>query len=472
MPSIRNRSPRNSCLTQKQRQARRITPAYPRTIATSGEAFADGALIEILRDAGNPRRLRLILWRDGQTTTGPVVKYQRQIYEPAPIDPTILRAMTLPTGIAPYGSGRELLHGIAKEVSRYSALPERFVSQVSWSALSTWFAGVTEGAPALSILGSDTIAGNQLFRLLAAICRRPLLLSAARFAGVCSLPTGLQPTLLIRGSHFDRDVQRVLSAARKPREYVPRGGRLVELYSPVVTLSEFGAANVPARTVLRIPVVEGQSPARMLGRENVEEIKNFFQPRLLAFLLANRAKALRSQFDAPMLADPVREVARCLGACTPDDADLQAELLEVLQSTNAEYLSAKSTDFTTVVVESLLFYSHERPGGHFYIGECAETAEEILVRCGDPIAVTPRRVGEVIDDLGLQTEPRSKTGYRVILTKVVRRRIHELARQLGLLPFADGIERCEFCRSDAPVDAFTDAAKTQTDVLDERGEHL
>jgi hypothetical protein len=224
---------------------------------------------------------------------------------------------------------------------------------------------------------------------------------------------------------------------------------------------------LPARIILKIPVIEGQSSALRLGSESFEKIKNFFQPLLLAFRLENRGKVLHSQFDAPLLADPVREVARCLGACTPDDAELQAELLKLLQSTNAEYLSAKSADFRIVVVECLLYCSHERPGGEVFVGEVAEKVQTILVSGGDLIAVTPRRVGKIIDNLGLQTEPRNKRGYRVLLTQAVCRRIHELARQFGLLPFADGVERCKLCRSDAPADAV----ETQADELDVRGVH-
>lgn len=439
--------------SQKQRRTLRIASAQPqRPIATTGEALADGALIELLRDPGNPRRLNLILWRDGQTTSGPVVKYHRQLYEPAPIDATILRAVTLPTGIAPYCSARELLHGIAQEVTRYSALPERFVSEASWTALSTWFVDVSASAPSLSILGSETIAGNQLFQLLAALCRRALPLSVARFTGVCSLPTGWQLTLLIRDTHFNRDIERLLSAARKPGEFVPHGGRLVELHSSVVTLSEFDGARLPARAVLRIPMLQSQSPVLKLGQDTVEKIKGDFQPRLLAYRLANRVKVLHSQFDAPMLADAVRELARCFGACTPDDAGLQAEVFEILQRRNAEYLSAKSTDFNAVVVESLLFYSHERLGGEVYVGEVAKTVETILVGRGEPIGVTPHKVGRALDDLGLQTERRNMNGYRLLLTETLRRRIHDLAREVGVLPFPDGVERCEICRTAASTE--------------------
>jgi hypothetical protein len=472
MASARNRSCRKSSFSQEQSRASRSSSAQPRRlISTTGEAFADGAQIDLLRDPDNPGGLDLILWRDGRATTGRVLKYQNQVYEPAPIDATILRAMNFPTRIAPYGSARDLLHGMAQELSRYSALPERLVTEVSWFSLATWLSGATESAPSLCILGSDTIEGNQLFTLLAAFCRRPLALSASKFGGVCSLPAGLQPTLLIRDPHFDRDVQRLLSAAHAAGEYVLRGGRLVDLHGPVVTLSEFGATRVPDWTVLRISVIQGRSPVPKLEAGTFEKIRDHFQPRLLDYRLANYAKVRHSRFDAPMLTGPVRELACCLGACTPEDGELQAEVVRILQQRNIEYLSAKSTDFKTTVVASCLFYSHHRPGAPVYIGEVAESVQTILVGGGESIKVTPRRVGEVIDALGLETEPRNKKGYCVLLTQAVCRRIHELARQMGLLPFADGIERCTLCRSDAPGDGPAGAPKSQAGVGDARGEH-
>jgi hypothetical protein len=170
-----------------------------------------------------------------------------------------------------------------------------------------------------------------------------------------------------------------------------------------------------------------------------------------------------------MLDDPVRELACCLGACTPED-DLQAELLKVLQPRNVEYLSAKSTDFNAVVVEALLFYSHERPGGQVYVGEVAETVETILAGRGEPIKVTPHSVGHALDDFGLRRELRRKKGYPVVLRLPVRRRIHELARRVGVLPFADGLERCELCRSDGPTNNLAAAETQAQDALDVHGE--
>jgi len=72
-------------------------------IETSGEVFADGRGIELIRDA-ETGRLKLLLSDSENCSVAPRVEYGGRVYVPASLDSGILRAVTLPTKFADYGS--------------------------------------------------------------------------------------------------------------------------------------------------------------------------------------------------------------------------------------------------------------------------------------------------------------------------------------------------------------------------------
>ena len=79
-----------------------------RPIATAGEVFNDGVMIELIAGA-NPEHPQLMLWDGSKEIVAPVVAYNGQLYEPARIDRSILEQMTLPTCCWPHGTTREFL---------------------------------------------------------------------------------------------------------------------------------------------------------------------------------------------------------------------------------------------------------------------------------------------------------------------------------------------------------------------------
>jgi hypothetical protein len=77
-------------------------------IATAGEVFADGAMIELIGGV-HPSQPLLMLWDGSTEIIRPVVEYDCQLYSPALIESSILRELTLPTSCSPHGTTREFL---------------------------------------------------------------------------------------------------------------------------------------------------------------------------------------------------------------------------------------------------------------------------------------------------------------------------------------------------------------------------
>ena len=69
-------------------------------IATAGEVFADGAMIELVGGV-HPTQPLLMLWDGSTEIIGPVVEYDGQLYTSALIESTILRELTPPHVLLP-----------------------------------------------------------------------------------------------------------------------------------------------------------------------------------------------------------------------------------------------------------------------------------------------------------------------------------------------------------------------------------
>jgi hypothetical protein len=98
----------------------------PRVCQTTGEIFESGSMIEPVRDATRGDRLLLLYWDSGKISLVARVKLDGRIFEPAAVDPTVLRAMSLPTKCESCGSVRQLLEDVARILAVHAALEEAF----------------------------------------------------------------------------------------------------------------------------------------------------------------------------------------------------------------------------------------------------------------------------------------------------------------------------------------------------------
>jgi hypothetical protein len=407
--------------------------------------FANGVAIEPLRDNTNTDRLSLLFWDGKKATIHSKITYGDQSYEPAPIKPTLLKALTLPTGVVSCTSPRGLLTDIAKLTTEYTGFAENSVAALSRWQLSTWFPEMRP-APGLALVGPDTTAARQQFELLNCLCRHPLLLTEVKAAGLLTLPTEWDFTLLIRQPELSVELQRILSIARRGIGLIPRGGRVLDFHCCVATHTDFGNTSASGvMPMLEISAFSGRQNLPVLDDAIRHKIASDFQPRLLGYRLANYAKVLNSAFDVPELAPSMRELAKNLSACTPDDRDLQAQVFELLRVQDKEARSAAWLDLNVVIVEAILAFLHEAKQNCVFVGEITNAAEAILAGRGESRKVEPREVGPRLHSLGLITEERNSKGIRLVLTRDVSRRVHQLARDFSVPSIQDGEKRCPHC---------------------------
>jgi hypothetical protein len=416
-------------------------------IATTGGVFEDGSMIELVRDVTHRDRLQLLHWDGTKACAVPRVELNGRVFEPAAVDPTVMRAMSLPTKCESCGSVRQLLDDIARIFAVHAALEEAFARIVGRFVLSSYIVEGLPMAPSLRIVGSETIAGIQLLQILTGLCRHAIRLTEVTAAGICALPLEWNPTLLIPQRELDPRLQCLLDAAQRPNEFIPRGRRLLNMHCAVATFSETGGINGHKFTGIEILAPPLNRHVEILAEDSLRRMAEGFQARLLCYCFENFRNARSSNFDAPQFLPPIRDHARSLGACTPDDAGLQAELLGFLEARDVDLRSEKWVDLTVIVLEAILALIHEGEETAVYVGEIAKAAEAILRGRGETREVEPREVGQKLRLLGFKTETRDARGYKLLLTQEVSRRVHELARNFAAPSIEVPLKGCEYCKS-------------------------
>jgi hypothetical protein len=328
------------------KQTHESTQAALVPIATSGEIFADGTAIELVRRIDEPERASLLHWDGVRDTIAPIVQRKGRSYVPPRIHPSILRELMPPTHSSPPGSTRGLLAELCKLAVHFVGLPEKFASVVARGVLASWIVRALLVAPALSITGPDGSRGNRLVQWLHCVCRHSLRMSEVTPAALCSLPTGLDLTLLISQATISDKVQRLLDQAGRRDQNILLRGSLLDLYGLQVVHSEsgLGAGSWPYRSV-QIPMVPTNQPLPVFDETVQHRISGELHPTLLGYRFANYGKASAVQFDASRLTHELQELAQTLAATTPDDADLQGELFGLLGQEDREIRSAKWLDF-------------------------------------------------------------------------------------------------------------------------------
>ncbi len=414
-------------------------------LETLGELFGDGRSIELIRDT-ETGRLNLLL-SDGESyTVAPRVEHGGRVYVPANLDPSMLRAVTLPGKCTDYGSTDKLFTGVRDSLTNHG-LPTEVALPMTYFGFSTWFPECLPAGACLSITGPRPEA-NLVLQLLACLVRRPLPLAEVSRASLCSLPMALQPTLLISQDRLSPSTWKLLSASNNPSAYVPQKRTLVNVFcAKAIYRGDTLGDGLFSDAALQINLAPSRGRLPILDAKTRQEIARELQPQLLAYRSRNIAKVRESTFDLPGFASPIRILARVLGACIVDAPELQAGLVPLLEEYQERIRGERWVDLRCVVIEALLFHCHSRQKDRVHVGIIAATTGTILKgRAETPPADREliKLVGGLLRVLGFFPKRDSK-GWAIRLTDSVRCRIHKLARDFDVAAVQEGVALCPHC---------------------------
>jgi hypothetical protein len=374
------------------------------------------------------------------------------VFAPPDIDSTILRAIRFPTHAAPYSSDCELFNEVCNLIAQYTELPDKLGRLLTYCVFASWFSDCTPISICVSIIGPESRQGWQLFRLLSCLFRRALPLSDVSLSGLCSLPTGLFPSLFLEQRELSTQSEKVLDALNAPDTFIPWKGRLVNLCWPKVIRSEEPLSHrTLGESAIEIPADTGCWSLQILDPHTQHEIANRLQPKLLMYRLNNFRRIAHSFVDFPDFVQPVREVACCLAACVPDMPEVRAEMICLLEDRNRQVQSDREIDPQLIVLQVMLSFCHQADRKSVRVAEVANAVNAILEQEGEMFELSPKAAGRKLELLGLNTKRIDAKGRGMLLTDARRQLIHKRAWDYGVAETRD-TPRCEYCKHFAQLE--------------------
>jgi hypothetical protein len=412
----------------------------PLRIETFG-AVLPNLMIEAILDQSHPNQLRLHTWNGRKSATVPTATYRGCTYTPALIAGGLARAVRFSTHSKSFGSAANLTSSMLDFLIRYAHLSTDAAPLLVAFALASWFPDCGPVAAVLHLLGPDNEA-RQVLRLLACICRRPVLLSDIDVPALATLPSQLDPTLLIGQHNLPRSVMRVLVASNNRHFSVARGNGQLHFYGAKAFSAD--PETVPGAGV-RISLSPAQNPLPTLTDANEREIANDFRAKLLRYRMVNHRRVCDAQIDTRDFVPAMRDEVRTWLAPIRDCPDFLKSVSSCLLQQSQEAEGDRLSDNRCLVAEAALFFCHKANTQHFFVGELAECVNTLLNGRHEDRVLTDKMAGLLLRALGIHGQ-RVVKGYRILLTDTVRERIHRIADAYQVVSVQDGVARCGHCR--------------------------
>lgn len=413
-------------------------------IETGGEIFANGMMLELVRDAAGDE-IKLLRSHGPNITISARFDVDGILFVPPTLDDDLLHAINLPSNAADYVSTAALFDDLRRLFRQHPGLSAESVSKAAFCVLATWFPEYT--APPLLVSATGLSESRLLMDLLRCACRRSICISDITCGGLWSLPLWVHPTVIMDQPKPTKELLRVVRAMSRSGVRVPRKGRLLDVYCPIVLCTENPVSDSwLVQNGIQIEIMPTSARFPRIPPQTLQEISRNLQAKLLSYRLRNFVKVQHSTFDATQLAFPTRGIARALGDCIVDDHELQSSIISLVEDQDKDTRIRCTTTFEAVVIESGLLFCHEKKNRKLaYVGEFTTVSNSILDGRGEQIVLEPRAVGDRLRSLGLFTRRLGSAGRGVLLVSEIRRKIHELAWRFGVLSIEDGVDRCGFC---------------------------
>jgi len=411
---------------------------------TAGERLSDGSLIELVRESSERGEVVLLHRAGKRSTTARQIDHAGRHYIPPKMDPGLVQQLRLPTESLPYGSTAELVNQISSILTSVFELSVDDAFLCAVFAIASCFADLLLVQLCLWLLGSANTEAMSLLWVLSWFCWHPLLL--VDDTGMDDLPQNLTVTRLFYAPRPSAKLRKLISNSNALGFAVLRGGSLrVHRGAIVVYPGSVDLGGDFEDTCLRIPVTPGR---RLVGpgdeeryRAAVDEVR----AKLFNYRLAHYEEVQSSQFDVLDLTGSTRQIARGLGACLVNAADLRDRLIAILRDQD-ESVRAEQIAEMSPILEALIVVCHERRKD-VHVGEIAKLTSDILDVRGERIELSPREVGSKLKLLGLRTCRLGAGGRGFKLTQETCARIHQAAKAFGVPAIENGLEACPHCRT-------------------------
>ncbi len=417
-------------------------------IQTSGEFFADGSVLELVRAQTEPREVKLLHWHEKVLEVAAHIDHAGKKYAPAPIDPDLRRVLRLPTRVAPPETGEKLFTDVHDLLTRHLAQLEGCITALACAVFLSWMSPALPMTPVLWIFFPAGSPRNRVLQMLSLLSRRPVRIVGLRRGDIARLPMWLQPTLLLDEPDLRREMQMILQSSTYRGARTVSSHGLFEFYGPKIVCSHHlphsTALGTEALKATLIPIA-GQLPT--LDQKIEEEIAEEFQARFLGHFLRNAANAQSANFDATRFTLPIQDIARTVSAAVMGDGDVQKRILPLLAAQEEEVRADRAGTCDAVVLEALLFFIHAGGWSKVRTDKIGEKVNAIFKGRGSDQQLSAESIGWAIRRLGIPSGRIARAGNGVELNVSTCQLIHKLAQSHTVRAMDDGLRSdCHYCR--------------------------
>ena len=422
-------------------------------LTTSGEAFPDGTIIELVSGPAGTNKPNLLLWNGVAATISSELKHDEQTYVAPEITASLYHAIRLPIKSTGYGSLEDLFSGIAELFRNHSGLSDRQSRLLTAFALTTWVADRLPIAPPVVISAPDEASGINVLRLLSCICRRPLLLGETTASGFRTLPMHLGITLLINQQSMKPNLQRLLRASTFRGLNLPGNqGSLVDLYGPKAILCGSDAElNCLGDGALQISMAPSRLPSTEFDERKQDEISMEFQPRLLYYRLRHFATVNDSQVEVVEFTSAIRPLAAAFAKCLADNQKLAHDTIHLLRRQDDDVKGKRFLDVNCVVVEILSTLVHDPKQKSIQVVELAKYVNALLRSRGETIEYSAEEIGWSLSKLNIRRHTTS-SGRQIPLGRDNGIIVHQTAAGYGLECAQRVHDGCTTCEPQVAID--------------------
>ncbi|HWY54675.1 MAG TPA: hypothetical protein VNZ03_09440 [Terriglobales bacterium] len=357
---------------------------------------------------------------------------ERRCHPVPDMPPALYRSLTLPTGWHRFGSCRQLFDDILVFLKNHTLLSDDEARILTYWSIATWFPDFLSFLPSAVITGTAAVA-EPVFRALAAICRRPVLLAGID-PGVLRAPWlgKLMPTLLIRAPQLNKRMGTLLDASTRPGYLMATGKDMQPFYCPkcIYLGDPVDRSLIPSSIQIHV-----SSKSRRLAYPSpTSEVIETFQNKLLLYRFLGRENVAASKFRVHGFRPEVCAIAESLGAIIVDDLLLQHDIIDLLRERDEQSGVDRASGRNGIVVRAVLSLCHEPDLQQAYVRDIASAANRIYVEEGESLKMSSETAGHILRSLGLYSRRLGSAGRGLVLDKSIRSHAHRLGHAYEVLP--------------------------------------
>ncbi len=417
-------------------------PPGKQLLETVGQRLTDGGHIELVTGRCDRSSLKLAHVYQGRWKISPKIEHAGITYVPIALRPSIVAATRWPTTRIRNRSTPELFHWIESRLRAQAGIDEESASVLTHFIISTWFVDLLPLSPAIVLIGPTASHGIQLQQLMAAFCRRPLVLATTGATNLLSLPLCLSPTLFMSGTSMTSSLSDFLLASSFAGPRVARKGEVLETrFARLVFLERSVMPPSLSRKMLQMRLPEDEFCFRRIDPKGLQELADEAQGRLLSHRVENFDRVQEHVFSAPCGTDE-DELFLSLSASVGDPS-LSKALTSPLHEHEERRRAERAGSIEGAIAEALLAAVH-RGDSSLQVAKIADQFNALKRSRGENVQHSAETIGRYLPGLGLYTR-HTRLGNVLSVTEEVRVQVHQLARDFGVPSATVEVPSCAAC---------------------------